>query len=102
MVAEEVKVKFEKVYPQATKPPSLMGPNKDIYVTETLVQTWRLYPCSMCGERTGWRDISQNVSICVCSEECLLALARQGAELLLEQETDSKVSPEPPPLEKSA
>lgn len=96
-------MKFEKLYPQAAKPPSLMGPNKDIYITETLVQTWRLYTCSMCKDRTGWRDISQGVSVCVCSEECLKALALQMAEMLMEKEmevvpkveTDLKQTEEP-------
>lgn len=77
-------MKFEKKYPHAAKPPSIMGPHKEIWVTPTLGQTWRLYPCTMCRNVTGWREISQGCSINVCSEECLLALAKRMAEAMLE------------------
>ena len=95
MVAEEIEVKFDakypdKVNPQKVYPDKLMGPHKEIYVTETLVQTWRMYPCSVCGQRTGWRDISQGVSVCICGEECTLGLAKQMAELEVEREQRSE------------
>lgn len=95
MAAKEVEVKFDakypdKVNPQKVYPDKLMGPHKEIYVTESLVQTWRMYPCSMCGERTGWRDLSENVSVCVCSEECMKALAQQMVESLDEREREQQ------------
>ena len=88
MASKENGVKFEKKYPHAVKPPTIMGPHKEIWVTETLGQTWRLYPCSMCKELTGWREVSQGCSINICSEECLLALAQQMAEMQLEEQEE--------------
>lgn len=69
-------MKFDVKYPDKVKPTqvypgNLMGPHKDVWVTETLCQTWRMYPCVVCGVRTGWRDFTAGCSAPLCSEECL-------------------------------
>jgi hypothetical protein len=69
-------VKFDEKYPDKVSavqvyPGNLMGPHKEVWVTETLCQSWRMYPCVVCGKRTGWRDASEGVTSPMCSEECL-------------------------------
>jgi hypothetical protein len=68
----------DKVNPQKVYPDKLMGPHKEIWVTESLVQTWRSYPC-LCGTRTGWRSVGEGYSTAVCSDECL-AQSEQDAK----------------------
>ena len=78
-------VKFDEKYPdkknpQKLWPDRLMGPHPEVWVNDALVQTWRMYPCSICKAYTGWREMSQGVPITLCSEECLQALVQRMIE----------------------
>lgn len=62
-----------------------MGPNADVYISETLAQTWRLYSCFICHEVTGWRSIIDNSPSNICSEECLAKSIEQTEEIKAER-----------------
>lgn len=78
-------MKFDLKYPdkanaQKVYPDKLMGPHPEIWVTDTFAQTWRMYPCSICGARTGWRTIGEGYSAAVCSDECLAQVEKNAKE----------------------
>lgn len=78
-------MKFNEKYPELRKPPTLMGPNKDVDVTPELSQTWRLFPCFICKEVTGWRLILDNTPSNICSEECEAEDRRINEEIQTEK-----------------
>jgi hypothetical protein len=79
-------MKFDLKYPdkanaQKVYPDKLMGPHEEVWISENFAQTWRMYPCSVCGARTGWREVGADYSVPLCSEECAAEFARVEPEL---------------------
>jgi hypothetical protein len=92
--AKENGVKFDAKYPdkasaQKLYPEKLMGPHKEVEVTSEVTQSWRVYPCSICGVPTGWRWGLPNADFPAspaCSEECVAELKLNAVDLDLPSE----------------
>jgi len=68
-------LKFGDRYPwarsvQAAHPESLMGPHPEMVLTPEVSQTFRLFPCCICNELTGFRVSAEGTETPCCSEEC--------------------------------
>lgn len=73
-------MKFDDLYPQHKKTPTLMGPNNDVWVTDSLAQTWRRYSCFICKEMATYVLLLDNSPSHICSEECMARAIEQNDE----------------------
>lgn len=71
-------MKFDTKYPvaatiKAAFPDRLMGPHEYVWAEMfgDTFQSWRNYPCTVCGAITGWRvELADCPPAAICSEEC--------------------------------